>query len=199
MAVRDKEDEGATRACIACAEPIPAAARKCRHCGSPQGWRRFFPFSATLLSLLIALFAVLGQSLSAIRDASHRPGAAIGFALQDSYPQRLAVLVFNDGDRSGTVSRAVVTLPDGRDLQALLGPEGDVQLLQPKSALLANYRVLGDPGAPPNIKARCKLALLISDERGVVSFADRDIPCLQLVGLYPGWRFGEKGEPIRVN
>jgi hypothetical protein len=204
MAVRKKAAAGdgkaaATKACIQCAEPIAPAARKCTHCGSAQGWRRFFPFSATILSLLIALFAVLGQSFSAIRDAMHRPGADIGFALQSSAPHRLAILAFNDGDRSGTVSMGLLTLADGRKMY--LSPAGGAgtQLVPPKSSVLLHYVVGGDPGSPADPKAVCKLALLISDEHGVSSFADREIPCGVLIELYSKFRMDENGKAVRVN
>lgn len=45
--------------CLVCGEEIWVNARKCIHCNSDFGWRRFWNFSNTTLALLTALLAVI--------------------------------------------------------------------------------------------------------------------------------------------
>ena len=49
--------------CHNCSELIPAQAKQCTHCDAYQDWRRHIPLSSTVLSLLVALFAVLGTTI----------------------------------------------------------------------------------------------------------------------------------------
>lgn len=58
-----------TKRCKVCAEPINISAKKCIHCQSDQEWTSRLGFSATVLSLLVALITVLTAAIPVIRDA----------------------------------------------------------------------------------------------------------------------------------
>lgn len=47
-----------TKDCITCGSPIPVSAKKCRHCGSYQDFRRHLEFSQLTIALAIALISV---------------------------------------------------------------------------------------------------------------------------------------------
>ena len=51
--------------CAVCKKPIPSGADRCNECETYQGWRRHFPVSATVLSLLLAFFGVLSAVFAA--------------------------------------------------------------------------------------------------------------------------------------
>ena len=73
------------RACFNCAETLPQAAKYCTHCSTYQDWRKYLPFSSTVLSLLVALLAVLGTTVPVIKTA-----------LESENPELRASLVFRD-------------------------------------------------------------------------------------------------------
>jgi hypothetical protein len=73
-----KEDN---KLCIECSLPIPRSAKKCTECDTYQDWRRYLPFSTTILSLTIALFSVLGLSIPSIIEAMKDRDAKINAAI----------------------------------------------------------------------------------------------------------------------
>lgn len=125
--------------CRFCAQTLPDAARRCSHCGEPQGWRRYFwgmllkyiPLLSMLLSLLIPImsFGFAYVESQAARRAQAREvalqaqlhateqGAARAIArLQVRLPQTtkeniLQSLELPSDISVGTLERAVDTSP----------------------------------------------------------------------------------------
>lgn len=87
-----------TKTCRECGNSIPLMARKCTECDSYQDWRQFLPFSSTILSLLIALFAVLGTLIQSIHEYTKDQDAKIHGVLLDS--------------RTGTIDQKLSTIYD---------------------------------------------------------------------------------------
>jgi predicted nucleic acid-binding Zn ribbon protein len=98
--------EGMKR-CKVCAEPINHDARKCIHCQSEQGkFRSRLGFSATVLSLLVALIAVLTSAIPAIVDVFTPKNSSLTVSVHGLTFERLAILVSNKGVRPGSVTGA---------------------------------------------------------------------------------------------
>jgi hypothetical protein len=95
--------------CRVCGEDIKIAALKCVHCDSWQNWQRLFGFGGTLLSLLVALVAVLTAAVPVILNAVTPKVSQLDFSVQALSPDRVVVLASNSGVRPGTVNnRALV-------------------------------------------------------------------------------------------
>src|SRR5438067_7771066 len=85
------EHEEPMSACSACKEPIRKGATKCVHCQSYQGIWRPLGVSSVVLSLLVALIAVIGTTAGALRSVFHTPSAHVGFAVQGAVAHQIAV------------------------------------------------------------------------------------------------------------
>lgn len=101
-----------TERCLLCYEPIYPASKKCNSCGSYQDWRRFFDFSAIILSLLIALISVtsaLGPRLLDLLETSRSEIEVTGY-----YPTAdgIALALVNNGTRPGQVGNVRLVLWD---------------------------------------------------------------------------------------
>lgn len=93
--------------CPVCREPIRAGAKKCTHCDSDLGWRRYMGLSNTTLALLTALVSVLVTAAPAMKrflepDDSRIRG--IPAASQESFGETIWMLVSNSGRRMGVVA-----------------------------------------------------------------------------------------------
>ena len=92
-----------TKRCKVCAEPINISAKKCIHCQSDQGWAFRLGFSATVLSLLVALVTVLTAAIPVIKDALTPRNSGLTASFQGAERSAVHVLVSNDGVRPGSV------------------------------------------------------------------------------------------------
>jgi hypothetical protein len=92
-----------TKRCKVCAEPINVSAKRCIHCQSDQGWASRLGFSATVLSLLVALITVLTAAIPVIKDALTPRNSGLTASFQGADPVGVHVLVSNDGIRPGSV------------------------------------------------------------------------------------------------
>ncbi|WP_198356272.1 hypothetical protein [Sphingomonas sp. TX0522] len=91
------------KACSLCAEPIPAAAIKCRHCDGYQGRWFFLNLSAPVLSLLVALVSILSLALPTMVEALRRPGSDVRVAFQYFENGTAYFVASNGGTRAGSV------------------------------------------------------------------------------------------------
>lgn len=171
------------KACRVCGEAIQVSARKCIHCTSYQDVRRYFGFSSTILSLLVALFAVIGQAAPAIKSIFHKPEADITYAVQDASFRRLTILVVNDGDRSGAVSSGLLKTPTKHSLLTLMDNDG-VVLLAPKANALLTFAAMADPGVRPDSNETCQIAIPVTDQEGMKEFGDRSMPCGVIASMF---------------
>lgn len=88
----------AMKFCRRCAEEIPREATVCRPCGAYQDWRVFVPGSSIVLSLLLAIFSVLGTVAPKIGEWMHR-NSETSVLIVDGDKDDLCVAVSNDGNR----------------------------------------------------------------------------------------------------
>jgi hypothetical protein len=104
--------------CPVCSETINSKARKCRHCSSELGWRRFLGLSDTTLAILTALIAVMGSMIPIFKTAfdvddsnMHAVFMGMGSARSISpqgelMPGSTILLVSNDGNKGGGIVAA---------------------------------------------------------------------------------------------
>jgi hypothetical protein len=76
--------------CLECREPLRAGAGKCVRCNAYQDWRRYFAFSTTVLSLLIALLSVATVCIPVLIDALRPADAVIRLSIGDISTPSLA-------------------------------------------------------------------------------------------------------------
>ncbi len=121
------ESPPASKLCIECKFGIHPEAKKCVHCQSRQDWRRFFDFSSTILSLLIALLSVLGLSMASIVGALSDVDAKVRVNLLATRVDHLrygdkamrslvaTIWVTNGGKLPGAVKSVSLRLPSSPD------------------------------------------------------------------------------------
>jgi hypothetical protein len=95
--------EHATCTCRICSEEIKRTAVKCIHCGSYQDWRAFLPFSATILSLLVALVSVSTAAIPIIFAALRPVNSDIVITKPNMSNGYIVTFVSNNGSRPGLV------------------------------------------------------------------------------------------------
>jgi hypothetical protein len=100
--------------CAMCAEPIQAAAHKCKHCGSYQGpppWRERINVSNTTLSLLVALIAVIGAVAPGIKTLVTPTVATFRFSAPSFRPGAVSVVATNIGAQPAFLDSAFIMIP----------------------------------------------------------------------------------------
>lgn len=98
--------------CRVCAEDIKSSARKCVHCGSWQDWRSNLGLSTEVLSLLVALVAVLPATLHYIQTLSipKEPSLRIGYVR--STEKTIQIQAINEGQIPATIDLAALWVND---------------------------------------------------------------------------------------
>ena len=172
--IRDR----ATKACLTCGERIAASARKCVHCEAYQDFRKHLPFSSTILSLIVALVAVVSQAAPAIRSIFHVRRSEISYAIQVVGYRRLKILAVNDGERSGSISSGLIGVKGGNLSGLTLLNGGGTVLLPPNSSSILEYVSLDYVKMNPTSANKCFFFLVVSDQNGLVDPRRReDISC----------------------
>lgn len=135
----------ATKPCRLCQEDIKATATYCIHCHNFQNWRGRLSLSSTVLSLLVALTAVVTAAVPVIQAAVTPKNSEIRFSLQTVSQEGFSAFVSNTGIRPGTVQPGSIVQiweADGRLRGALLGTGALRQeVIQPGTSLLRSYRL----------------------------------------------------------
>ena len=89
--------------CISCKTLIDEKAVKCIHCEAFQDWRRYFPISSVVLSMLVALISVLGITIPILINAFQSEYSKVEIRVQscevDKGEIRLYLLVSNKGNK----------------------------------------------------------------------------------------------------
>jgi len=83
--------------CKACGEIIPAAAKKCSHCGSFQSWRAYFPFTQSILALLVALVSVVSMGVPIIKTALQADDSVLTLTYIDRADIAIPIVASNKG------------------------------------------------------------------------------------------------------
>jgi hypothetical protein len=179
-------DADCKKSCLVCAEQIAGTALKCIHCESYQDWRRHFGFGATVLSLVVALFAVIGQAAPAIKSLLRDRQVEVSYAVQGVDYRRITILAANDGERTGAISSGMLKIDGGSPILLTLMDGEGVVLLPPRSTAILHYVVMGDIPSLRRSKSACYLAIPITDQGGIKSFDDQSVECDRLKPLLKG-------------
>lgn len=102
--VSETESVPEVKKCFMCQSTIPFAAMKCTECDSYQGWRRFLGLSSSILTLLIALFSVLGLVVPVLLTTFDDKVAQLSVARAVIVEDKIEVALVNYGERSAYVS-----------------------------------------------------------------------------------------------
>ena len=92
--------------CKVCLEPINKGAIKCNNCDSFQNWRRFLDIGSGILSLLVALIAVLTVAVPIFKSALTAKRPDVHFSLIRYESKSIHIMCSNLGNRSGILKEA---------------------------------------------------------------------------------------------
>lgn len=129
--------------CRDCRQSIAAGARKCVHCGSFQGPRRWFGLAATALSVAIATLT-LGGLVGPQVQFLLSPRTGVNVVTVASTGDAYVVLVENRGRRAVVLNQALVFWPDDPRLPSIgfanldiRAPDGaDITLIEGRSSVV---------------------------------------------------------------
>jgi hypothetical protein len=172
-----------TKPCSSCAEPIRLAAKKCVSCDSYQDWRRHFSASSTVLSLLVALLAILGPAISSIKSAIHTPRAEPRIALSSVEHHIVSLLISNGGDAAASISSGRIEYPYGNIAWLTRPGQSDSLLVPPATLQVANFIVNDVPEVNMSGQPTCKIVFTTVTPNGHEADTQSEINCLQLEGL----------------
>jgi hypothetical protein len=133
-----------TKPCRVCGEPIKKVARICYHCTSYQDWRADLNIGNNVLSLLVALFAVLTVLVPIIENWGTPKTSSLHFAFQGATNNFITFFVSNTGIRPGTIrypAQLNVLLPIGGAITVPLymyGITGSAGIVQPGTSAMIN-------------------------------------------------------------
>jgi predicted nucleic acid-binding Zn ribbon protein len=96
--------------CRVCKEPIRPGAQRCVHCGTFQNWRRYLTFSATVLSLLVALVSVLTVGIPVVINAVTQKRAHVEVSLLERHHWSNFMLVVSNSGEAPVLLREVQML-----------------------------------------------------------------------------------------
>ena len=158
-----------TKPCVKCLQPIPKGATKCFHCESFQNWRSYVSASSTVLSLLVALFAVLAVTIPTIASVftSELPSVTVvpldcerGRAQLNGQSStnvaHFRFFVSNTGSSAAVIKNATFRGTTGNKI-VLFGAtqelDSDRHVLPPKGYQTVRFTLLNPPDAfPPNAR-----------------------------------------------
>ena len=93
----------AQKPCRYCAKDIPASAALCSGCNRFQNWRRFFNFTSSILSLLVAFISVMVVGLPQLLDALKPDRAQLAVTFRSNNDDRISLIVYNTGNVAGAL------------------------------------------------------------------------------------------------
>lgn len=103
------------KTCLSCGSLIPVAASKCHRCGSFQNWKRHLDIGNSTLSLLIALFSVIGISstqLESLYNAIWLGGNdnVVAAVITEINEDSINILLANEGSTSVTLDQVICNI-----------------------------------------------------------------------------------------
>jgi hypothetical protein len=180
-------DTAGTKACRLCAGEINSSARKCIHCTAYQDWRAGLGFSATILSLLIALISVATALLPVIKTTFFEvKNSQITISPQRFARNELSAFISNVGTRPGVIGSSgivEVTTKSGVShiyhFDALTMP--DVVVVPQGTSVLMKF--MWSNADRPEISSNnrsCYLTVSVTSFDGVDSFPRIPFSCAKL-------------------
>jgi hypothetical protein len=94
-----------TERCRVCKEPMYPGASRCTACNSYQNWRRYFDFSAVILSLLVALVSVVSAVGPQIVALLPPWGSDLEIRSYYFSADTVSLIVENSGNKPGFVGK----------------------------------------------------------------------------------------------
>ena len=88
--------------CEVCKQPMPKDAVKCNACDSYRNWRQYTAISSTILSLLVALVAVLSPAITALSTFLDRHSHT-NFKLASANNDVIYLTVWNTGQKPSAI------------------------------------------------------------------------------------------------
>src|SRR6266566_8183640 len=139
-----------TSRCRVCGEPIYPKAKRCNACRAYQDWRRYFNFSAVVLSLLVALISVISAVGPRMISWLTPLGSILEIKEYNYSTNAITLFVENKGNRPGLIGRVnVLIYCFGADFnqndRVKYGPNADRSTLPPV------WGVNIDLGTSPNM------------------------------------------------
>jgi len=175
--------EGAhTKACRVCASQINSAAKKCIECDSYQDWRGALGISSNILSLLVALIAVLTAAVPVLTKALTPDKSDVRVSIQVLSDQNLSIFVSNTGNRPASLNNIVYfrALVGASYVSSQLGVAGSgmsgAHLLAPGQTELID--LFHENGAYlPEHASHCSITLEVRDFNGELSYRPLSLDC----------------------
>jgi hypothetical protein len=175
-----------TKRCLACAEPINVASRRCIHCGADQNpLRQRLGFSTSFLSMSVALVSVLGVVVPLLIQSATPDNSHLIFSLQHATDTELFVIVSNQGREPGTVALAILQVRGGKSIHLRSSERAPVQIVEPKKTSLLHFhkfifeghRVQPDLAFEAAPDQSCVLSLEVTSFRGDHLKPKVEYPC----------------------
>lgn len=176
-----------TKRCVACAEPINAAATKCIHCSTDQDRRRYLSLSSTALSLLVALVSVLTAAVPVAIIALTPKNSHLVFSAQGVTPGKIALLVSNQGIRPGSIQPDALLYwgvrgKDSFSLNLYVNTSSPAILIDPSKSRPLLLVAGESPRWPlPTDEGKCGIVVFHTDFLGRPSFNQMKLPYCSLI------------------
>jgi hypothetical protein len=168
------------KACKICSEPIPANAKKCRHCGSFQDWRGNVTVGSEVLALLVALLSVATVAVPVLRDNLF-PNSSLTFSFVGADANHISLVATNPGNRPGAVKNDATffTHEESGDMKIADFGTSAVRLVEPGAAVLFDLegRRTIDFERRDLAKDECEIFINSTDFQGQPHVAAVTIPC----------------------
>lgn len=169
-----------TKRCVVCGEPINIEARKCIHCTSEQWWwRRNVLMSSTVLSLLVALVAVLGALIPPLKEAFTAKNSSLIFSYQAGDRNQLVVFVSNTGTRAGSLQHVWIGDSQGSRYELQLEVIGTefVTVVAPGQTRLVHLRRLSERVEASRFTKDCYLVFMATNFTGQTDLHKLPLSC----------------------
>ncbi len=105
-----EQDLQKTERCRVCKEPMNPGAIRCTRCNSYQNWRRYFDFSAVVLSLLVALVSVVSAVGPQIVALLPPWGSNLQIRSYYFNEDTVSLIVENSGNRPGYIGKVTAVV-----------------------------------------------------------------------------------------
>jgi predicted nucleic acid-binding Zn ribbon protein len=179
-----KSPQGSFLPCVKCGRLIDKKASVCSNCQALQHWRRSFSLSTTVLSLLIALIAVMSPAITAynyLRDYHSRTS----FIVTDFGDKTISVYVWNTGSKPSALSRSLLILgnvplatlePSKSDRTKTVIPPHDKAILELSVAGLTEKGIALESSKQSSTSSSESPALLLEIEESDGSHRRLEVP-----------------------
>ncbi len=108
--MKPQKDLEKNKQCFRCFEQINSSAKVCKHCNSTQNWKRHLHFSNIILSLVVALVAILSYAIPKMIELKISNQSDIKAEFTFSDKGKAYILVSNNGKRPALIKSFCILL-----------------------------------------------------------------------------------------